>query len=57
MPLLLPEFLMALAQSYIAVIILSEWVIVGRVIFLWLNFAVSVKSSLLVDLMWHRWVW
>ena len=56
MPLLLPEFLMALAQSAIAAIILSAWVIVGRVIFLWLNYAVSVKRLLLVDLMWHKWV-
>ena len=57
MLLLLPTFLMALAQSDIAAIILSAWVIMGRLIFLWLNCAVSVKRSLLVDLMWHRWMW
>ena len=56
MLLLLPTFLMALAQSAIAAIILSALVIVGYVIFLWLNCAVSVKRSLLVDLMWHKWV-
>ena len=56
MPLILPAFLMALMQSAIAAIILSAWVIVGRVIFLWLNYAVSVKRLLLVDLMWHKWV-
>ena len=53
---MLPVLLMALTQSVIAAIILLEWVIMGRVIFLWLNCAVYVKRPLLVDLMWHKWV-
>ena len=56
MPLLLLALLIALVQSTIYAIILSARVIVGRVILLWLNCAVSVKRSLLVDLMWHKWV-
>ena len=47
------KFLIALAQSGIAAITLSECVMVSRVIFLWLKYIVSVKRSLLVDFMWH----
>ena len=52
-PSFLPMFLIDLVQSAMEAIILSAWVMVGFVIFWWLNWAVSVKLSLLVVLMWH----
>ena len=53
-PLLLSKFFISLAQSSVAAITLSECVMVGRVIFLWLKWMVYVKSLLLVDFMRHR---
>ena len=53
-PLLLPKSFIALAQSTIAAITMSECVMVGWVRFLWLKCIVSVKRSLLVDFMWYR---
>ena len=53
-PFPVPKFLMALAQSTISAITLSACVVVGRVIFLWLDCTVSVKRSLLVALIWHQ---
>ena len=53
-PFLLPKFLMDLVQSDISAITLSACVMVGRVIFLWLNCPVSVNRSLLVVFIWHR---
>ena len=46
-------FLIVLAQSAMAAIILSAWVMVGFVIILWLNWVVLVNLSLFVVLMWH----
>ena len=53
-PSFLTMFLIDLLQSAMAAIILLAWVMVGFVIILWLNWAVSVNLSLLVVLMWHR---
>ena len=52
-PLLLPKFFIALAQSAISAITLSECAMLVQVSFLWLKCMVSVKRSLLVDFMWH----
>ena len=46
--------LIVFAHSAIAAIILSACVIVGLVMFLWLNCTVSVSRSLRVSLTWHK---
>ena len=56
LPLIPSMFLMALAQSAIAAITLAACVVVGHVIFLWLDCTVSMNRSLLLDLMWHQYV-
>ena len=52
-PLLSPMFLIALAQSVMAAMILSAWFMVGFVMRLWLNCAVLVRRSVFVVFMWH----
>ena len=52
-PLPLPKFFIALEQSSIAAITLSECVMVVRVRFLCIKCIVSMKRLLLVDFMWH----
>ena len=55
-PSFIPMFLMVLLQSAMVAIILSAWVMLGFVMFWWLNWAVSMNISLLVVLMWHKYV-
>ena len=53
-PSLLTMFLISFLQSAMVDITLSAWVMVGFVIFWWLNWAVLVNFSLLVVLTWHK---
>ena len=46
--------LICLAQSEMAAMILSACVMVGLVMFLWVNWMVSVRRSPRVSLIWHR---
>ena len=52
----LPITLIVFAYLVIAVIILSAYMIVGVVVFLWLKCTVSMSRLLHVSLMWHEWV-